>query len=75
MRSKTKLLDFYRTRTLKYGTCWMCGIPEKQEIDEAIAGGVTQGAIRVWLIEHRGYTPDVVKGCRVRRHFLEVQGK
>jgi len=53
----------------------MCGIPEKQEIDEAIAGGVTQGAIRVWLIEHRGYTPDVVKGCRVRRHFLEVQGK
>ena len=44
--------------------CWMCGIPERKEVEEAIfAGAVTKAAATRWLRDVCGYeqsTPNRV---------------
>lgn len=39
---------------LHNGTCWLCGIPERGEVDEALARGVRARAI-VGYLSTRGY--------------------
>ena len=56
----------------KPGTpCWLCGIPERQEIDEAFRSEdppTSETLIRRWLIDERGYAPELVTPNKIHHH-------
>lgn len=58
------------------GKCWVCTLPEKNEIDEALRTGQSQPVqIREWLINECGYGSDVCTSTRIaghvqRRHYV-----
>ena len=49
--------------------CWACGIPEAEEINSARRKEITLRTIRDWLIEQKGYAPEVVTMTRLQNHF------
>lgn len=52
--------------------CWACGIKEAPEIAAAVnAGDVTLSAIRAWLVEQKGYSPEVATRSRIQNHVRE----
>lgn len=44
---------------------WIESIPEWSEVLDGWQAGITQVQIRRWLIEERGYSPDVVSRSRI----------
>ena len=58
-----------QTRQHRGTPCWCCSIPEAKEINEARLNGVEPHLIRKWLIEKRGYHPDIATVPRVSAHF------
>jgi hypothetical protein len=48
--------------------CWVCGIPEREEIDAAILAGTLVGVIVHWLVDIRGYARNVATRNKVRNH-------
>jgi len=51
--------------------CFLCRIPERQEIEEAKIGGAATKHIVEWLVRERGYDEDEVQGARgmMGHHF------
>ena len=48
--------------------CWVCIIPERSEIDEAINGGISLGVIRRWLLDIKGYAAKDATWDRLDAH-------
>jgi len=48
--------------------CWVCILPEREEIDEAIRNGTSNGVIRRWLISVKGYKETDATPDKLRRH-------
>lgn len=50
--------------------CFICGIPERDEIETAWAKGIRSKPIIVWLIDVKGYAADVVPDRKkIDQHF------
>lgn len=65
----TTLADFAAEKAKK--TCWLCGIQERIEIEEARAATPTAITYRIvcqWLNEERGYDGAATKS-KVEGHF------
>ena len=44
---------------------WLTTIPEHDEVVAAWGNGVAAGVIRKWLVEQKGYPPEIVTETRV----------
>ena len=68
-KPRLSLTEYAETEGVKNGvTCWMCTIPERAEVEEAIlAGRVTKAAATRWLREVCGY--DKSTPNRVTNHM------
>lgn len=53
--------------------CFLCGLPEREEIDAARNAGVGVTAIREWLVEEKGYSADEVTVSRMSSHFHKAK--
>lgn len=50
--------------------CFICGIPERDEIETAWTKGIRSAAITAWLVDARGYAEtDIPDRKRVEQHF------
>ena len=53
----------------KPGTqCWLCGIPEREEVDICLRQDMSIGVILRWLIDVRGYKPAEATRNKVGKH-------
>lgn len=65
---RPSLATFAETSRSKPGTpCWLCGIPERDEVDGAATAGVRKTVIRRWLAEVCGYGAEATV-ARVSNH-------
>lgn len=67
----TSLLEYAKNGGgLKNGpACWLCGIPERAEVEEAAAKGVPVAVIVRWLKERKGHVEAT--RSRVKNHLGE----
>ena len=50
------LAEFAAANPPKIGSkCWLCGIPERSEVEAAYRSGVGMSTICAWLAQERGY--------------------
>ena len=52
--------------------CWVCGLPEREEIDQELRNDVAVSIIVRWLTYECGYddaSADVVSGHKRRKHY------
>jgi hypothetical protein len=49
--------------------CWACSLPERSEIDSGRKGGLVLSQIIGWLVNDKGYKPDVATHGRLAAHF------
>lgn len=71
-KKRLALTEFAATHKNKPGTpCWLCGLPERDEIDAALKKGVPQPAIVAWLRQECGYAEatDNRVGNHARNHL------
>lgn len=61
-------------QTRKGPACWLCGIPERAEVEAGRANGLTLRVITRWLSEDREYG-DVATLSRVTTHLREHVGR
>ena len=68
---KTSLSDFAKATPPNHGgvACWVCNIPEADEINAAYSNGTQAGIIQDWLIEHCGYDPGTATQAKIKGHF------
>jgi hypothetical protein len=53
----------------KPGTqCWVCGIPERDEIDRCLREGMSVGVILRWLLDVRHYPSSEATRNKVQNH-------
>ena len=57
-----------RTNTV----CELCDLPERDEIDAALKGGITQASVLDWL---KGVVGAKVTRFAVSRHFKHLEGE
>lgn len=67
-RSLTEFAQEYEARP-RGKPCFLCGLPEREEMDAARNAGVGVTAIREWLIQERDYKPEEVTVSRLSGHF------
>jgi len=50
--------------------CWVCGLPERDEIDAAFNDIPRLGAVNIvkWLIAEKGYDPDSIPTKSLEGH-------
>jgi len=50
--------------------CWVCGLPEREEIDEAFRTTPRLGAVPIvkWLITEKGYKPETIPTKSLEAH-------
>ena len=64
------LVDFVKTKKPKPLSCWLCNIPQREEIEKAkTEQSVSSTIIREWLINEHKYTKDVATITRIDYHF------
>lgn len=51
--------------------CWVCGIPEREELERAKDAGVGPSAMQHWLINDCGYSKEIVTTNRLAGHFAK----
>lgn len=67
-KAKPSLAEYAATQKPKGTPCWLCGIPEKAEVEQAVlAGTVSKAAATRWLRDVCGY-PEATAN-RVDNHF------
>ena len=68
---RQSLAEYGKTEGVAAGPkCWLCGIPEKEEVEQAVLSGqVTKAAAARWLKHVCGYTQASIH--RVDNHFGE----
>jgi hypothetical protein len=50
--------------------CFVCGIPEREEIETAWTKGIRSAAVIAWLIDVKGYEASVVPDRKkIEQHF------
>ena len=49
-------------------TCWVCGIPERAEIDIALRKNTSIGVIHRWLLDVRGYSRADATRRKIENH-------
>jgi hypothetical protein len=49
--------------------CFVCNMPEREEIEAGRAKGITIPSIRNWLVAECGYDPRDLKDERLRKHW------
>jgi hypothetical protein len=49
-------------------TCWICNLPEREEVDAALREGTSVGVIRRWLIDVRGYSEGLATRNKIENH-------
>ena len=47
--------------------CWLCGIPERAEVEDAVSKGVQYAVIVRWLRKKRGYEQATI--AKVTNHL------
>ena len=53
----------------KPGTaCWLCGIPEREEVDTCLRRSMSVGVIVRWLLDVRKYPPSMATRNKVQKH-------
>ena len=67
---RTPLKEFV-AKAVEASKCFLCSIPERQEIEEAKQGGAETKHIVQWLIDDCGYEEKKVKAARnqMGHHF------
>lgn len=68
MTETVSLKDYAGANPAGPRRCWVCNLPEREEIDEGIRNGTTNGVIRRWLINVRGYIETDATCDKLRRH-------
>ena len=69
VRNRQRLADFAAAYKAPTGMkCWLCGIPERAEIDAQIMAGVGPAPIQQWLLRVCGYPKDEATRNRVENH-------
>jgi len=48
--------------------CWVCTLPQRVEIDQALRSGLYPTLIREWLINECGYKPSECSIPKVQGH-------
>jgi hypothetical protein len=65
---RPSLTDYAKTVTRPGVKCWMCGIPERAEVEQAVStGAVSKAAATRWLRDVCGY-PEATPS-RVENHL------
>lgn len=56
-------------QTTKQRTCWLCNIPERRDLEQAYALGVSYQKLAQYLQQRRGYGIHDATHDKVRAHF------
>lgn len=64
-------LQTFAKPTRRGAQCWACGIPEAGEINAGKRAGISNAAIRDWLIREKGYTEEEATTPRIDSHFYQ----
>ena len=70
-QKRASLTDYAATHKPRTGiSCWLCGIPERAEVEAAADNGVPNVTIFRWLRDECGYAEatDARVGNHVRNH-------
>ena len=69
MTNKMSLEEFEKKDGGKAGRqCWVCSIPEREEIDQALHRNASSGLILRWLLNERGYSKSEATRNKVANH-------
>ena len=49
--------------------CWVCELPQREEIDECLRNGMMQTTVREWLINEHGMDRSVCKITGLNYHI------
>jgi hypothetical protein len=58
------LEEYVRTKLKKNNNCWVCNLPQRDEINNGIRAGLRAAPIREWLINEIGVDPQI---CTIRK--------
>ncbi len=56
-------------RAKKVARCWVCEIPERDDLEKNYAQGVPVGTLIRWLIEECGYSRQDATPGKFQNHF------
>lgn len=70
-KRRQSLVDYAATEVIERNPCWMCHIPERVEVEEAVLlRGVTKRAALRWLQTKCGYGDEATEN-KIDRHFTK----
>lgn len=71
---RPSLAEFAKSQKPAGIACWLCGIPEREEVEQAIlTGAATQAAAWRWLRDACGYTE--ASANRISNHMTNHAGR
>ncbi len=63
------LVEYAKENPSRHGkSCWVCELPEAEEINIGIRNGLYPTQIREWLINECGYNKDICSAAKLNCH-------